>query len=234
MEQQTVLDLYCGGGGATRGYQRSGFHVTGVDYFPQPEYCGDAFVQGDAIAYAIAHGHEFDFIHASCPCQGASTITADTARANYPNLIPATRRALLRSRQPFVIENVPPMERIGPMRRDLRLCGEMFGLRVVRHRIFEVGGWLPRQLKHPEHVGTTRGAGRRSRGTYTTEGHYLPVYGNGGGKGDLAEWRMAMGIDWITDRHTLAEAIPPAYTQYIANEFLGVPADLEEIRRGYV
>jgi DNA (cytosine-5)-methyltransferase 1 len=31
-----LLDLFCGAGGAARGYQLAGFHVTGVDINPQP------------------------------------------------------------------------------------------------------------------------------------------------------------------------------------------------------
>ncbi len=35
-----VLDLYCGGGGATEGMARAGAVVTGVDINAQPEYPG--------------------------------------------------------------------------------------------------------------------------------------------------------------------------------------------------
>lgn len=230
-----VLDLYCCDGGATAGYKRAwpDCHVTGVDIEPHPQYCGDEFIQASAIAYALEHAHEYDFIHGSPPCQFGSSITPDASL--HLNLVSPTRRALLKSRRPYVIENVPPMEGRAPMRRDLILCGEMFGLRVVRHRIFEVGGWLPRQLRHVEHQGPTIGAGRSSRGTYSPEGYYYAAYGTGGptGKGTTEQWGAAMDIDWITDRQNMAEAIPPAYTQYIANEFSGVTSAPEVIRNGY-
>jgi hypothetical protein len=63
-------------GGATVGYQAAGFHVTGVDRDPQPNYPGHAFVRADALAYLRSHGHEYAAIHASFPCQAW---TADTA-----------------------------------------------------------------------------------------------------------------------------------------------------------
>src|SRR4029077_3770260 len=44
-----LLDLFCGAGGATRGYQLAGFHVTGVDINPQPHYVGDDFMQADVM-----------------------------------------------------------------------------------------------------------------------------------------------------------------------------------------
>ena len=46
-----ALDLFCGAGGATRGLQQAGFHVVGADLHRQPNYCGDAFIQADAIEY---------------------------------------------------------------------------------------------------------------------------------------------------------------------------------------
>lgn len=69
-----LLDLFCGAGGCTKGYQRAGFYVVGVDIKPQPHYCGDEFYQADALEYVAAHGAEYDAIHASPPCQGYSSM----------------------------------------------------------------------------------------------------------------------------------------------------------------
>jgi SAM-dependent methyltransferase len=46
-----LLDLFCGAGGAARGYQLAGFHVTGIDINPQPRYAGDEFHQADAMTF---------------------------------------------------------------------------------------------------------------------------------------------------------------------------------------
>lgn len=208
MNTPRLLDTYCGAGGATRGYQRAGFHVTGVDIAPQPRYCGDEFIQTDAIEYILTHGHEYAAIHASPPCQASCALTKGTNQGRtYQQLIPATRRALEAARRPWVMENVQGSD----LARWLTLCGEYFELGVIRHRYFELGGFFAFQPEHVSHRG--RVAGWR-HGIYH-DGPYAAVYGDGGGKGTVTQWQAAMGIDWTTDRHELAEAIPPAYTEYI-------------------
>ena len=62
-----LLDLFCGAGGCTKGYQRAGFYVVGVDINPQPRYIGDEVHQADALEFCAQHGAEFDVIHASPP-----------------------------------------------------------------------------------------------------------------------------------------------------------------------
>jgi DNA (cytosine-5)-methyltransferase 1 len=59
-------------------------------------------------------------------------------------------------------------------------------------------------------------------------GPYFAVYGLGGGKGTVAQWQAAMGIDWTTDRRELAEAIPPRYTEAIGAALLAA-LDVEDI-----
>ena len=67
-----ALDLYCCAGGATRGLQQAGFHVTGIDHKPQCNYCGDVFVLADVLTYlATADLSGFDFIWASPTLPGA-------------------------------------------------------------------------------------------------------------------------------------------------------------------
>jgi len=201
-----LLDLYCGAGGAAVGYHRAGFDdIVGVDIQSQLRYPFE-FVQDDALAYVARHGHEFDAIHASPPCQRYSWSARRWREIERADLIEPTRQALEHTGRPFIIENV-----IGaPLARQVLLCGAMFGLRVLRHRMFE-SNVLLLQPRHPQH-----------RGRVTT-GDYVTVAGHGGdnvrGNGSRAIKRAAMGIDWMTDRE-LNEAIPPAYTEFLGRQLL--------------
>ena len=228
-----LLDLFCGAGGAGVGYHRAGFEVVGVDISPQPDYPFE-FHQLDAMALRqdVLAGcwHErydlsslsgmstvclgrFDAVHGSPPCQASSALTKGTNKGReYVDLIPATRELLATTGLPTVIENVQGAK----VRRDLTLCGEMFGLGVLRHRYFEVEGFSAMAPTHKPHRGRVRGW---RHGTYY-DGPYVAVYGEGGGKGSVAEWQVAMGIDWTDDRKAIAEAIPPAYTEHIGLQLL--------------
>jgi DNA (cytosine-5)-methyltransferase 1 len=130
----------------------------------------------------------------------------------YPSLIGPTRESLQQLDIPWVIENVQGAK----VRRDLTLCGEMFGLDVIRHRYFECSFPVvkPAHVKHRGRV-----SGMRHGVWYT--GPYAAVYGEGGGKGSVARWQEAMGIDWTNDRKSIAEAIPPAYGEYVGRQLMG-------------
>lgn len=207
-----VLDLFCGAGGAAAGYQHAGFEVWGADIDPQPEYPGEKFERMDVTEFfdmprSFFHAH-FDAIHASPPCQAHSALTKGTNKGNeYEDFIPRTRAWLDKVGLPYIIENVAG----APIRKDIMLCGEMFGLGVIRHRYFELGGWSVEQPAHLPHRG--RVAGWRHGEWY--DGPYFAVYGLGGGKGTLEQWQQAMDMPWVTARHGLAEAIPPAYTDFL-------------------
>jgi DNA (cytosine-5)-methyltransferase 1 len=186
--------------------------VTGIDIAPQPDYPG-TFIQGDALEYLAAHGHEYAARHASPPCQASCTLTKGTNKGmEYLNLIPATRDLLATFDGPSVIENVQGAD----LRRDAVLCGEMFGLGVIRHRYFEVAGWEVTPPAHRPHRG--RVAGYRHGQWY--DGPYFAVYGEGGGKGTVAQWQEAMGMHWTSNRKSIAEAIPPAYTAYLGTQIM--------------
>ncbi|MEV7995952.1 DNA methylase [Streptomyces sp. NPDC086077] len=217
-----VLDGCCCIGGGTKGLRRAfgpNVHITGVDIEPQPDYCGDAFHQGDVVEYIRARGHEYDFIHVSPPCQGEGAPTKGTNAARnaaigrtYPRLIGPVRAALESTGRPYVIENVAGSE----VRKDIRLCGEQFGLGVLMHRYFELGGWTAVQPPHPRHRGRVRGW---RHGEYH-DGPYVAAYGKGGGKATVPEIQWAKGIDWSEDHLRLREALPPAYTEWIGRAYL--------------
>jgi DNA (cytosine-5)-methyltransferase 1 len=199
-----LLDLFCGQGGAGMGYHRAGFEVTGVDLSPQPRY-PFAFIQADALDYLAAHGHEYDVIHASPPCQGYSEATPIRIRHTLPRLIAPTREAGARAGKPYIIENVEGARR--ELRDPLMLCGTMFGLPVWRHRYFETVGFSPVAPSPCDHRGrpVTIHCGsntRKTRGVTTA-----------------AEARAALGIDWMT-LAGLYESIPPAYTEYLGRQLL--------------
>jgi DNA (cytosine-5)-methyltransferase 1 len=226
-----LLDLFCGAGGAAKGYQRAGFHVTGVDLNPQPRYCGDVFHQGDALAFVREHGHEFDAIHASPPCQAHTALKTMYNARVHSDLIPATRRALKRLGLPWVIENVPG----APLIDALVLCGSMFHLRTAderaelrRHRLFESSFPVASSMQC-QHSRITVGVYGDGNGRdYRRFPAVIGVYGDGRWKDkrrigtrcegaqqfSTRERGEAMGIDWMTGNQ-LSQAIPPAYTEYI-------------------
>lgn len=202
MYRPKLLDLFCGAGGAAQGFRRAGFYVVGVDIASQPNYCGDEFIQADALEYLSLHHNEFDAAHASPPCQSYSAMSKcrPGLAEKYPRMIGHVRTALTKTKCIWDIENVPGAS----LRPDLLLCGRMFGLMLYRHRIFECS-FRVRQPEHLCHDYPALKAGRWSPGhIISVAGHFAP----------MCEARKAMGIDWMT-RDEMAESIPPAYAEYV-------------------
>lgn len=212
-----LLDLCCRVGGASVGYHRAGFdEIVGWDLEQIDDYPFELIV-GDITTITPDYLNQFDAVHISPPCQSQTALTKGTNKGReYPNLIPFTRELVAAWGGPAVIENVQGSE----IRRDLVLCGEMFGLNVIRHRYFEISGFQAVAPPHVKHRG--RVAGYRHGAWY--DGPYFAVYGEGGGKGTVKQWRDAMGIDWTWDRKNIAEAIPPAYTEWIGQQLVAVTA----------
>lgn len=215
-----ALDLFCCAGGASMGLHRAGFEVVGVDIVPRPSY-PFAFVQADALTFDL---RDFDLVWASPPCQAYTTAqhtTREKRAEGRVDLIPAVRAKLQTSGLPYIIENVAG----APLAASrVMLCGSMFGLRVIRHRYFECS--FP--VATPAH---------QHRGSLVT-GEYLTVTGNLGipawtmkerekrglprhmpGEMRLETRRAAMGIDWMSTAD-LSQAIPPAYSEFLARAFL--------------
>ncbi len=193
----------------------------GVDIVDQPNYCGDEFVQMDAIEFLKTQDLDrFDIIHASPPCQ-AHTKAQQLAKArnggkypDHPDLISVIRELLIDIGKPYIIENVSGAPLINP----ISLSGTQFKyLYTQRKRLFESSivlnepDTLPFKKKTPP-----AGWGFGDDG-------FISICGSGGVNGMNSKqiplyWGFALGgIDWMT-REELAEAIPPAYTEFIGKQ----------------
>jgi DNA (cytosine-5)-methyltransferase 1 len=224
-----LLDLYSCQGGAARGYQQAGFHVTGVDLEGKyaHRYAGDEFHQGDAIEFLKEHGHEFDAVHASPPCQRYSISTAGTAaRNNHPDLIGPTRDALVASGKPWVMENVKG----SPLLNPLVLRWTMFfepgsvldddgtPLTMLRERWFESSIPLTappdRAVPAGAQIAGAYGGARRDKVEARTVRHggYVPAK-------HIQE--KLLGIDWMT-LYGLWQSIPPVYARHVGAQLMEV------------
>lgn len=204
-----LLDLFCGAGGAAMGYYRAGFdEIVGVDIKPQKRYPFE-FYEANALDFVGLWGREFDVIHASPICKGNTKLKAIHKRA-YPDQIPEIRQLLQSTEKPYIIENVIGAKLINP----LRLEGAMFGLRVIRPRLFETNPavWFPPPMRLQ--TGKCAPRGEYDRGQYgliTVAGHNF----------DPAVARIAMGIDWMSQAE-LSQAIPPAYTEWLGKQIIEI------------
>lgn len=178
-----------------------GAEIVGVDLAPQPRY-PFRLEQADALSVPFLRA---DFVWASPPCQ-AYTRARKLQGRKHPELIERTRELLRASGKPYVIENVEG----APLENAIMLCGAMFGLRTYRHRFFECS-FPVRQPEHPKHIAKTTKMGRPPR-----EGEFMHVVGHFSG---VRQAQAAMEIRWM-GQNELREAIPPAYSYYIAKEFL--------------
>jgi DNA (cytosine-5)-methyltransferase 1 len=202
-----LLDLCCKEGGAARGYADAGFEVLGIDKDPQPRYPYE-FIQADAldILQDVNFVCAFNAIHASFPCQAFLEGTLAPAR-HVPDLVTPGRKLLNATGLPWIMENVmgAPLDRP----RSVMLCGEMFGLRTIRHRRFEPSRGLT--LVAPEHIlpHRKRTAHSRRREAWNAGAHASFT-------GDIGTYAgpEGMGIDWMTG-NGLSEAIPPAYAKHV-------------------
>jgi len=212
-----LLDLYCGVGGASAGYYKAGFDVTGIDLKHGRRY-PYKYIKGDVLLYLqdLDFLRSFDIIHASPPCQTHSITqhlrNAQGKSTSKLDLIPQTRAALIASGKPYVIENVPGSPLINP----IQLCGSSFGLQVRRHRLFESNMKLTGSVCDHKAQG-------RPIGVYGSLNDQIPK----GGKTatTIDEGRDAMGMPWAIWTE-LVEAIPPAYSEYIGKQIINLPSDL--------
>ncbi len=198
------------------GYSRAGFDVVGVDVEQQPHYPFD-FIQADALAFLrgviLENGGGFAAIHASPPCQAYSSLKVMHNAKPHPDLIEPTRKLLIETGVPYVIENV-----VGsPLVEPIKLCGTMFELGITthdlrRHRLFESNIQLQQPACKHTNKATIGIYGDHARDRRRGPNKWNSI-------NDLKYARAAMGIDWMNWKE-ITQAIPPAYTEYIGRQLL--------------
>lgn len=198
------------------GLYHAGFEVTGVDIEPQKRY-PFSFIRADALTFSL---QGFDFVWASPTCQRFTSMKyAPGAKGDaHPDMIAPIRERLKQAGIPWVMENV-----VGaPLLDPVTLCGSMFGCgaqgcQLQRHRNFESNFAIFQPVcRHDTRpvIGVYGGHARRRAASV-------------GGRGTKDTWvgghkvaaSEALGIDWMV-LDELSEAIPPAYSKYIAEQFL--------------
>lgn len=222
-----LLDLFCGAGGASMGYFKAGFEVYGLDIEPQSHYpfklrqddaleAMDKLLAGHYLVFQdeALYLENFDAFHASPPCQ-AYSMAAIASRKDgvvYSDLVADTRECLSQSGKPWVIENVPGSPLINPTMFN----GAMFGMRIVRKRFFETSFLMPLILcPRDEQAYDKMGRPVKEGDMITPVGHFSNV----------PYAQRQMGIDWMTQTE-LAQAIPPAYTEYIGKYLMQAVTEL--------
>jgi DNA (cytosine-5)-methyltransferase 1 len=212
-----LLDLFCGAGGASAGYAKAGFEVTGIDVKHGKRY-PFTYIKGDVRDFLDPEFlQQFDVIAASPPCQTFSATkhlrNAQGKSTSKINMIPMVRDALIMSNRIYVIENVPNAPLINPV----QLCGSAFNLKVRRHRLFESNFPLKGTDCHHKQQGKPIGIYGSMRDEIPNGGHTAKT---------MDQANDAMGIDWMIWGE-LVESIPPAYTH-----FIGQQLSTEVIHRG--
>ena len=219
-----LLDLCCKAGGCSVGYYQAAcdmgikIEITGVDIEAQPNY-PFKFIKADAVDYLKKNYKKYTHIHASPPCQMYTFCNAmwRNKGKEYPDILEPLKKEMHLTGLPGVIENVMS----APIKRDIVMRGDIFGLGVIRKRKFECVNWFCLTPGLPLIKGSVM------------EGDYITVTGKGSllsnrgkkckieGKNVKEVWRKAMGIDWMTTSE-LSQAIPPAYTRYIGFDFFRI------------
>jgi len=204
-----LLDIFCGAGGASKGYEIAGFEVTGIDVKSGKRY-PYKYIRKDFNALTVEDLQEYDVIHASPPCQTFSITKnlriAQNKKTDKKDLLDVTRQLLIDSGKPYILENVPG----APLRNPIQLCGSYFNLKVRRHRLFESNMPLKGSVCSHKQQG-------RPVGIYGSLNDKIP--GGGQTAENIEVAREAMGINWMIWTE-LVEAIPPMYTEFIGKQVM--------------
>ena len=242
-----LLETHGCQGGAHVGYVRAGWDVTGVDIDRRhARYYPGELIIADAATYIREHGHEYDAIHTSPPCQWYTRGNAPRrgTETKWERTIPAIREACEATGKPYVIENVK--DAIWDLYAPVMLCGCMFDLSAIdtdgirlhleRPRLFELGGWdiaglvvqkirvrgvnyavrSPRACDHSRHEWTAGAYGGARRDKY--EAKYVRKGGYVPRDKDVV--KALLGVEHDMTWNGLYECLPPAYTEFIGAQLL--------------
>lgn len=214
------LDLFCGGGGAAKGYHDAGFEVIGVD-IAERNY-PYMFIQADVMEILEDEDFvkEFDFIHASPPCQAYSRLKnlyANKAvwEARHPDLIAPVREKLKYYNEKYGIHYILENVENAPLINPIKLYGSQFpNMFTQRPRLFESN----LNLKTPDVPKRNMQTGPLN--TIGPTGT-VSICGNQPLKGLTLEqtrlyYAIAIGGDcsWMT-LEELTQCIPPCYTKHL-------------------
>jgi len=219
MTRPTMLVAFSGQGGSAAGWYQAGFDVFCVDTDPKA-LVRNPFpsARAEAVEYIGNEGHRFDVIEAGPVCKAYSK-TARIWDAGHPEQIPDTRKALANTGRPYVIENVE--EALPELIEPVMLCGQSFGLRTYRHRLFESNMPLssPRSAVmqlNPESCGFVHRYPLAKMGRPVSAGRFYHAVGNFSG---VELVRSDLGVAWM-NRDGINQCIPPAYTRYLGSQIL--------------
>ena len=189
-----MVDLFCGRGGWTKGFQAHGWHCIGIDLNPQPEYPGE-FIQAD-IAQLIELPPA-DFYCCSSPCEQFSV---HGMKHFHPNpkwpwlgiaLFEHARQLIEATGKPYVMENVRAAQ--GFIGRSDYHCGPF-------HLWGDGVPWMwPQELKWLQ-----KGMTRKAHGFREYKGQ--------------PGWNKRQGLETRNDRRAAAKAaeIPFPLSSHIA------------------
>lgn len=192
-----ILDLFCGCGCGAVGYKKAipDATITGVDIQDMSSGYPFEFIQADVIELTYEFLLDFDFIHASPPCQPYSKVTPATRRGNTPKLINSTRLLLEAAGKPYVIENVEGSGQ--ELQPNIRI--ELNGKR----RYFRCSFPVPATHKMSSSYSSSMFSDRYS---------------------SKSEIGKSWGIDneylVLMKRKTMKQGIPPVMTHYLMTQYL--------------
>ncbi|MEU9654903.1 tyrosine-type recombinase/integrase [Streptomyces chartreusis] len=146
-----------------------------MDIQAQPDYCGDVFHQGGTIEYIRAHGHEYDFIHASPPCV-ALPKGGKVRDVPVPKVVAAALRDHFKEFEPIAV-TLPWRTPDGPLVTKQLIFSGIEG-NHVRVSVFNDHRWKPALAAAgtiPEAEADARHAWAREHGVHALRHFYAFV-----------------------------------------------------------